>query len=46
MMDTILIFLLILLTPSAMMAFHVFTRPCSHLGENHTSINLKAQESM
>lgn len=45
-METILIVLLILLTASAMMAFHIFTLPCSHLRENHISINLKAQESM
>lgn len=41
-----LIVLLILLTASAVMAFHVFTLPSSHLRETHTSINLKVQETM
>lgn len=30
----------------SLMAFHVFTLPCSHLRENHTNINIKAQKSM
>ena len=39
-METILI---ILPTASAMMAFHVFTALCSHLRENLTSVNSKAE---
>lgn len=42
-METILI---VVNSAHSLMAFHVFTLPCSHLRENHTSINIKAQKLM
>lgn len=42
----LLIVLLILLTAITAMTFHMFTLLYFHLGDNHTILHLKTQESL